>query len=42
MPKKRAQVADTSTLLVNVHDGTRQLMSAETPILYRVIDGNQK
>lgn len=33
---------NTSTLEINVFDGTRQPISAGTSVLYRVIDGNQK
>jgi hypothetical protein len=42
MPKKSTQAANTSTLVVNVYDGKRQLMDAGTSILYRIMDGNQK
>jgi hypothetical protein len=31
-----------SQLLINVYDGTRQLLKAGTSVLYRVIDGNQQ
>jgi len=34
--------SQTSSLTINVYDGTRQLLSPATSILYRVIDGNQK
>jgi len=31
----------TSTLQINIYDGTRQLLTPGTNVLYRVIDGNQ-
>jgi hypothetical protein len=33
---------DTSSLLINVFDGSRQLFDAGDDILYRVLDGNQQ
>lgn len=32
----------TSIVQVNVYDGTRELLSPDVNVLYRVIDGNQK
>lgn len=43
MPAPRvSKRSNTSPLMTNVYDGTRQLLPQGTDILYRVIDGNQK
>lgn len=40
--RKSAKQSNTSPLMINVYDGTRELFPTGTDILYRVIDGNQK
>ena len=43
MPSRKHKTQPkTSSLMINVFDGTRQPFPAGTNILYRVIDGNQK
>jgi len=44
MPEPRIPVArpDTASLLIRVHDGSRELFPSGIPVLYRVIDGNNK
>jgi hypothetical protein len=42
MSPKKSSLGQTSSLVVNVYDGTRRLMSEGAEILYRVIDGNQR
>jgi len=42
MPAPKPKQPTGSPLMVNVYDGTRQLLKQGTDILYRVIDGNQK
>src|SRR5262249_30251376 len=41
---KQATQADpqTATILVNLYDGTRELLPAKTEVLLRVIDGDQR
>jgi hypothetical protein len=41
---KRAPQPDsqTATILVNLYDGTRELISAQTKVLLRIIDGEQR
>jgi hypothetical protein len=40
VPKRSTD--NTGSLMVNIFDGTRQLIGADTQILLRIIDGNQK
>jgi hypothetical protein len=42
MPPKKSSSGQSSSLVVDIYDGTRQLMREGAEILYRVIDGNQK
>ena len=41
-PRKTRTQSNTSPLMINIFDGTRQPFPTGTDILYRVIDGNQK
>ena len=42
MPAVRASSLTTSTVTINVYDGTRQPFAVGKNILYTIIDGNQK
>jgi len=42
MPKTKSSENPTSSLLVRIYDGSRQLMKDGKDVLYRIIDGNQK